>query len=84
MNTMRSMERGNGCKSTESSGKEADKIQFTNCEQKQMQTQVKVKVTNCEQKQMQTQVKVHKTKKIIGEIQILGSSEMQIDNLDLT
>ena len=35
-------------------------------------------------KQMQTQVKVHKTKKIIGEIQILGSSEMQIDNLDLT
>ena len=68
MNTMRSMERGNGCKSTESSGKEADKIQFT----------------NCEQKQMQTQVKVHKTKKIIGEIQILGSSEMQIDNLDPT
>ena len=65
---MRSMERGNGCKSTESSGKEADKIQFT----------------NCEQKQMQTQVKVHKTKKIIGEIQILGSSEMQIDNLDPT
>ena len=67
MNTMRSMERGNGCKSTESSGKEADKIQFT----------------NCEQKQMQTQVKVHKTKKIIGDIH-LGSSEMQIYNLDLT
>ena len=44
MNTMRSMERGNGCKSTES------------------------------------QVKVHKTKeqvKIIGEIQILGSAEME-------
>ena len=58
MNTMRSMERGNGCKSTES------------------------------------QVKVHKTKeqvKIIGEIQILGSAEMEkcrkrkeSDNADLT